>query len=227
MSIRVVFLASFLVLASQFAAAENSGEQLELCDSGVKEACFNYGLLLSEGKDVAQDQSRARSFFEKSCASGLLQSCFVLGRHLMDGRGGQTDRARALELYQAACDGGYAIACNDLALELKPASSASVDYTNYFSRLNQACDLGLPAGCYNLGVAILNGAPPKDMSKATRSLDIACDNALAEACFNLSLLFAYGDGVKVDNAKAESYMWSACDLGDREACGYASKYFPR
>ena len=77
-------------------------------------------------------------------------------------------------------------------------------------------------------MAIFDGTLSPDTDKMLTSLDFACSNSHVGACFNIALMYAYGDaGVTENRSKASHYMWAACDLGDRKACDFASKYLPR
>ena len=54
--------------------------------------------------------------------------------------------------------------------------------------------------------------------KAAQMYKIACDKDVGEACSGLGILYAEGQGVKMDTKKARELFKKACDNGEKSGC---------
>jgi TPR repeat protein len=140
----------------------------------------------------AEEDARAKDFYEKACAAGRMKACVLLGSCYWTGTCGQSkDVSRAVELYEKACETSEISACGQLGVcyELggcgvpRSGSKAVAMY-------EKACMGGEMDMCNNLGVCYHRGECGvfRDSKHARVLYSKACDGGYSGACHNLSLL---------------------------------------
>lgn len=120
------------------------------CEADSDQACYEVGKFLyfgasadKSGSPVAQDESRALTYYEKACKGDIDDGCIMLSKALIDGRGTRADVNRAIEVAEPLCVKGKGNAC---ALLVHAAETAGLDSSSARSRTVAAwtkeCDSG-------------------------------------------------------------------------------------
>jgi uncharacterized protein len=82
------------------------------CDVDDTFACYNLGVLFSNGEHVGQSDATAADYFTRACDHGDGEACYWLSLQYRDGSGVNQDADRAKELMNKACEAGYEKACS-------------------------------------------------------------------------------------------------------------------
>ena len=140
----------------------------------------------------AEDDARAKDFYEKACAAGRMKACVLLGSCYWTGTCGQSkDVSRAIELYEKACAASEISACGQLGVcyELGGCGVARSG-SKAVAMYEKACLGGEMDMCNNLGVCYHRGECGvfRDSKRARALYSKACDGGYSGACHNLSLL---------------------------------------
>ncbi len=140
----------------------------------------------------AEDDPRAKDFYEKACAAGRIKACVLLGTCYWTGTCGQSkDVLRAVELYEKACDASEISACGQLGVcyELGGCGVARSG-SKAVAMYEKACMGGEMDMCNNLGVCYHRGECGvfRDSQRARVLYGKACDGGYSGACHNLSLI---------------------------------------
>ena len=117
------------------------------CLSGDAWACGNAGAALDDGKDVPEDDTRARSLFERGCRLGNGFSCGREGWFYITGTGVARDDARGVQLYGRACDLGEEFSCARLGEWYLAGQRVPRDPARARELLKKGCDGGDQKGC--------------------------------------------------------------------------------
>ncbi|XP_040263178.1 cytochrome c oxidase assembly factor 7 [Bufo bufo] len=153
------------------------------------------------------------------------ESCFKLGAYHVTGKGGlPVDLKAAYNCFLKSClkGGKKSIdSCHNVGLlaqdgcindDGKPDVRVARDY------YTKACEGKFAPSCFNLSAIYLEGLPgfPKDMTRALHFSEKACELGHIWACANASRMYKLGDGVKKDDAKAETLKNRAKDLHQKQ-----------
>src|SRR4051812_20570522 len=76
------------------------------CEGGEARACYDLGVLYTDGRGVAKDRRRAAELFKQVCSGGVAQGCTMLGMFLLEGIGVPKDERRGADLLEQACKSG-------------------------------------------------------------------------------------------------------------------------
>ena len=140
----------------------------------------------------AEDDPRAKDFYERACAAGKMKACVLLGTCYWTGTCGQDkDVGRALELYERACDSSEISACGQLGVCYEIGGcGVSRNTAKAIASYEKACAGGEMDMCNNLGVCYHKGGcgVGRDTTKARQLYGKASDGGYSGACHNLTLL---------------------------------------
>ncbi|XP_077134562.1 cytochrome c oxidase assembly factor 7 [Ranitomeya variabilis] len=156
--------------------------------------------------------------------NGHSESCYKLGAYHITGKGGvPIDLKTAYSCFLKSCGKGgkkSADSCHNVGLlaqdgrvnDEKPDLHLARDY------YTKACDDKFAPSCFNLSAMYLEGSPglAKDMKRALHFSEKACELGHIWACANASRMYKLGDGVKRDDAKAETLKNRAKDLHQKQ-----------
>jgi len=154
----------------------------------------------------------------KACAKKDGKACQRIGRfYVSDAK----DEATALTYYLKACALNVGATCGFAATIIKGQTEPKPDFAKVFTLHTKGCKLKDGGSCNNLGTSWGNGddgAPSKDLPKASTASAQAgnVDNALGG--LNLGNSYRLGEGVKLDLAKATSLFKKSCDLDEGRGC---------
>ena len=199
----------------------------EGCDAGSPHACFALGewyQLL--GKDLA----KAKQVYETNCAIREdPNSCFNLANlvlHHQELELGQEAKAKfghgrdaaARTMLSLACSSGqHSQACSVLATLVLSGRGGEQDTARGMALLESLCEAPVndARSCVRIGGALLRPSfgLKRDPARAFRFVQRGCDElGHPNACQILSVMYAKGDGVTQDSAKALHYRTKTAEL---------------
>ena len=178
----------------------------------------NLAISYHNGFGVAQDEAKAREWYEKSAHKGEARAMALLGTFYENGQGVPQDYAKARDWYERAADKGDAFATTNLGRLYAIGLGGAEDYAKAREWFEKAADKGDARAMTNLGKLYANGdGVTQDYAKARELYEKAADKGDAVAMFNLGALYANGDGVTQDDAKGREWFKKAADKGDASA----------
>jgi len=121
-----------------------------------------------------------------------------------------------LPLLATRCDAGDAHACFRQAWQLRTARANDADRARSLTLYERSCRGGSAQGCAYYGVAL--GDTPGRAEQQRAAFERACALNDGPGCSHLAYLYAGGDGVTRDHARATSLYEQSCRLGDPIGC---------
>ena len=174
----------------------------------------NLAISYHNGFGVAQDEAKAREWYEKSAHKGEARAMALLGTFYENGQGVPQDYAKARDWYERAADKGDAFATTNLGRLYAIGLGGAEDYAKARELYEKAADKGDAVAMFNLGALYHK---TQDYAKAREWFEKAADKGDARAMTNLGKLYANGDGVTQDDAKGREWFKKAADKGDASA----------
>lgn len=155
-----------------------------LCMGGDSGACYQLGILYSDGENVPRNFHKSVAFYDQACSANVLAACNNLGVMFYRGEGVRQDYQKSLELYDKACKGGNADACNNLGVMFENGYGVdNKDYVQAGLYYTDACMGKSAKGCYNLAVLVYEGkVGKKDRAMAKEYYGLSCDFGLQAGC---------------------------------------------
>jgi TPR repeat protein len=191
---------------------------------GDPRSMYNLGVYYENGFGVAQDDAKAREWYEKAADKSHAGAMFNLGVLYANGEGVAQDYARAREWYEKAADKGHTSAMFNLGVYYENSFGVAQDYAKAREWYEKAADKGHTSAMFNLGVSYENGyGVTQDYAKAREWYEKAADKGDAEAMFNLGVYYENSFGVAQDYAKAREWYEKAADKGEASATAYLEK----
>jgi hypothetical protein len=188
-------------------AAPPPGPKLPCPD---KDACYAAGR--AAGK--AGDEARAKELYAAGCDLGSGGAC-VDGAALHED---EPDRGMGMQI--RGCTLGAAVGCFNAAEMLRNGPRVKEALAFYA----KACAAPDPGDLRLRGLACERGAhvayEAGDFGRAAELGALGCNDEVASACDTLAVLYANGEGVAKDMAKAASLFERGCKGGDNEACDH-------
>ena len=186
------------------------------CDGNEVDACYNLGILYSDGTEVAKDDVKALDRYSRACELDNRSACNRAGWHFENAVGTEEDRDAALQFFTKSCelDSGYG--CNRVGLY----ADKRKDGSNVLLGYEKSCELKHATGCYNLAWEYDEGAfITQDKVRANELFKQACGMEYGLACNVFGVRHAKGDGIEKNIAKAVTYYSLACKHGNGTGCG--------
>ena len=184
--------------------------------SGNAEAANRLGKLYGKGEGVAENQTKAREWFEKAASAGLSKAKFNYGRFLVLGIGGPVDVEKGIESLQASANEGIKPAQTALAnIFFFGEYGQKTDYARAFTNAMLAAQAG-DLECQNMvGILLSYGWGTKTNKKeGVFWLKKAADRGHAKAQASYADALADGSGIKKDDAEAIKYYTLAANQGE-------------
>jgi TPR repeat protein len=175
------------------------------CDGGAAAACYDVGIMYSNGWGVAKDEARGTRSYQKACEGGDPAGCYGFGQSLRQGKGVAKDEARALLAYKKSCDGAYAPGCYKHAFMYEEGLGVAKDLAKAAPFYQKSCERGDSGAC----------------AKLAQLYQKSCEGRNLRGCHKLAGLYEKGAGVAKDPAKAVALDQEACKRGFTEACANA------
>lgn len=208
------------------------------CDGGHARACFNLGVMLSDGIGGAADLPAACQRLSRACDLGWAAGCYNFGNMAMEARGGGRDDTQARMAHERACREGIAQACNSLAILFESGRGGRADLARAKQLYQTACDGGASTACDNLR-KVATGTPLAPPSTAGLSqadyrmgldsfnrrlypgayqlLRPFADSGDTPSEYAVGWMLAYGEGTQRDYLEAARFLVRAARKGDKGA----------
>lgn len=195
------------------------------CAHRVKEACFNRGLMVRDGRGIPPNPTYAKVLFGRACDLGDSNACALLGRPApvappvaptSTAPTTAPTTASTAQVPSAPPAPQAAPERNDPLLTQVEARFDAKDYRGALKLGTPACDRGAFDVCAILGTARWELGQPKD---ARKLWDKACTGKVGWACTELAKNAAT-DGL-ADEMKALAFAERGCELGDADGCELA------
>lgn len=161
---------------------------------GLRPAAYNFAVTLDQGRGVPQDYSAARRWYQWAGEHGDADAEYRLALLLEEGLGGSKDEVAARNwLLNAAEDGSNAA---QVKLGVRSPADADVVSSGYFH--------------YQIAQALFEGKTlPRDPERALKFLEKSAQAGYPPAFLALGRMYARGDGIAKNEAKAVSYLQTA------------------
>jgi len=129
---------------------------------------------------------------------------------------------------ESECDAGYGWACGQAGWASHRGQGARQDDARALALFRRGCETALTTNEWSCGMAGILSLP-KDPAEGARWLAKGCETkdpkrADEQACNRLGLLYAEGQGVAKDVARARVLFKRACDAKYERACSNLAKY---
>lgn len=118
----------------------------KLCDVNYSNACYNLGVLYSDG-EIKQDFNKSAQFYKKACDLENSNGCFNLAHLYSYGVLGDKNYTKATKLYAIGCNKNDADSCYVLSLHYKYGLGVDKNETIAKGFLRKACKLGNKKAC--------------------------------------------------------------------------------
>ena len=149
----------------------------------------NLAISYHNGFGVAQDEAKAREWYEKSAHKGEARAMALLGTFYENGQGVPQDYAKARDWYERAADKGDAFATTNLGRLYAIGLGGAEDYAKARELYEKAADKGDAVAMFNLGALYANGdGVTQDDAKGREWFKKAADKGDASAKANLEQL---------------------------------------
>ena len=184
--------------------------------AGNAEAANQLAKLYGKGEGVAENQTKAREWFEKAASAGLSKAKFNYGRFLILGIGGPVDVEKGIESLQASANEGIKPAQIVLAkIFFFGEYGQKIDYARAFTNAMLAAQAG-DLECQNMvGILLSYGWGTKTNTKeGVFWLRKAVDRGHAKAQASYADALVDGSGIKRDHAEAIKYYTLAANQGE-------------
>ena len=183
------------------------GEALMACRGPAEQgdaSCQNLmGILFSEGRGVAKNDSEAARWFRKAADQGHGHACFNLGRAYQFGDGVQQSNQEAARWYRRVAELG--VPEGELALG-GLMISVERNYREGLKWIRKAARQGLPAAESMLGIAYENGVGIKEnLRTAVKWYLLGANHGDPISQTSLASLYEQGKGLERD--LVEAYFW--------------------
>lgn len=116
------------------------------------------------------------------------------------------------------CRAGQADACAELGRLTMVSSTSPAQVDAALDLYEQACRGGDASGCSELAGNLIERQGDSAAGRAAEIAKKGCDGGHPAACSHLGLLYATGEGVEQDHARATGLYEIACDGGDPAGC---------
>jgi TPR repeat protein len=186
---KIITLILYILLTTNTYAAATDAQREEFindCENNNSVACFNMGLMYSNGDGVTKDDTKALEFYTKACDRNYAKACSNAALLYEESPTLQTDMKKAFKLYNKACGGDDAYACHNVALHYSNKEGfEKVAITLY----DKACSGGYAESCIYLGRLYRDSrkvAPNYALAK--EKFDIACEANNYLGCKELRIL---------------------------------------
>lgn len=161
---------------------------------GFRPAAYNLAVSYDQGRGISQDYSVARQWYEWAGTHGDADAAYRLALLFEQGLGGSADEAQARNwLLNAALDGSNAA---QVKLGVRTPANADVVSSGFFH--------------FQIAQSLFEGKTmPRDTARALKFLEKSAEVGYPPAFLALGRMYARGDGVSRNEAKAVSYFETA------------------
>jgi TPR repeat protein len=215
-----VFLITLLIACSKHSDnIEPNKPQAEILTEKNQQndatAQYNLGMMFENGDGVPRDFTKAVASLEKAASQGHVNAMYQLGNmYSHQGR----DYAKAVIWYEKAASQGHADAMYQLGrMHDRGLSDGPYDDAKALAWLEQAAAQGHTEAMYYLATDYYEDSRADDV-KTLAWLEQAAAQGHANAMYNLGSMYANGQGVTQDLAKAKVWYEKHCKTARLSNC---------
>lgn len=155
--------------------------QIEACNKGSIQSCYEAGLALTTGKNAENQEKKdmGLEYIRKACKYGEEKACDVLGNNYLENKHYQA----AKPYLEASCSRGIWSACDGLGTMYRDGLEIRQDDVKAREYYEKACELGSKDSCINVAIIYRGGfGVEKNREKEKMYYKKACDNASKSGC---------------------------------------------
>jgi TPR repeat protein len=183
-------------------------------EQGDAKAQHKLGGMYYRGEGVAQNYSKALTWYQKSAAQGNAAAQFILGTMFHFGRGVAQDYGQALAWYQKAAAQGNAAAQFILGFMYNQGEGVAQDYGQALAWYQKAAAQGDVDAQNKLGdMYVLGDGVTQSDSQAITWYQKAAAQGHVGAQYNLGVMYGQGQGVTRDYSQAFAWYKRAAEQG--------------
>jgi TPR repeat protein len=198
------------------------------CNAGSGTGCTQAASFYREQEDAASKakveelMTRGRESHRKACEAADPEGCFGMGATLRSDN--ETDAhpffQEAMRLWQQRCDGGDMYACYRVGIAYGEETGVAFDAERSRSLLDLSCRKGHADACAELAQVYKSSDAKDDDPRAAALFEQACLAGAEERlpCREGGFMYAEGEGVPADKAKAARLLDRGCNFGDDWCC---------
>jgi TPR repeat protein len=188
---------------------------LPRAEKGDRAAQTLIGEIYADGLGVAQDKTKAATWYQAASKNGDPLATFALAVMYQNGDGVEKDRKQAAELFQRAADAGNMMAKYNLGLLYIEGSFVEPNLVKAAQLIGEAAASGIPEAQYDYGSMLMEGAGvAPDPAGAAEQFRLASEGGLAAAQVDYATLLYLGKGVTQDRMAAASWYGRAAEAGN-------------
>ena len=188
------------------------------CRGDIDKACYNLGVLFSEGKGVPVDLGRAGGAFKRACDLQLGSACRQLGL-IFGQRGPWYDARSAADLFGRGCEFDDALSCTFAGDAHLNGIGVNQDVGKAKSAFEMGCAQKEAQACHQLGHGWRTGRwGETNPKRAATAYQVGCTQGHSASCTFLGTMLWLGDGIPQDLADGRRILDRACDGGYDAAC---------
>jgi len=219
---KMIILLAVAVMAGRSMAADSDFESLKAAaDRNDARAAFEVAERYEEGKDVAQDPTKAAEYARRSAEQGNADGEVLYGSYLGRGIGVSTDRAEAAKWYEKAANQGDALAQFSIGSFYENGRGVPTNHNLAMEWWQKAAGLNLADAQNALGQAFFDTGSTNLASypDAAKWLRKAADQDFTASMNNLGVLYEHGWGTNQDWNEAAKWYRKAALAGNSKAQG--------
>ncbi|WP_417310106.1 tetratricopeptide repeat protein [Devosia sp.] len=171
--------------------------------------------IYGKGMGIAQDKSRAASWYELASNNGDPLATFELAMLYQSGEGVERDRARAAELFGKAAEAGNIEARYNMGLLHIEGIYAPPNLIKAAELISEAAEAGITEARYDYAGMLIEGAGvPPDPEAAAEQLRLAAEDGMVAAQVDYATVLYLGRGMPRDRTAAANWYARAAEAGN-------------
>lgn len=155
--------------------------QIEACNKGSIQGCYEAGLALTTGKNAENQEKKdtGLEYIRKACKYGEEKACDVLGNNYLKNKHYQA----AKPYLEGSCSRGIRSACEGLGTMYRDGLEIRQNDVKAREYYEKACELGSKDSCINVAIIYRGGfGVEKNREKEKMYYKKACENASKSGC---------------------------------------------
>ena len=170
-----------LLIGSICVQAAEVDAQIEACNQGNIQSCYEAGLALTTGKNakIQDKKDLGLEYMRKACKYGEEKACDVLGENYFKEKHYQA----AKPYLEASCNRGIRSACDGIGTIYRDALETRQDDVKAREYYEKACELGSKDACINVAIIYRGGfGIEKSREKEKLYYGKACEKGSKSGC---------------------------------------------
>ena len=160
---------------------EEINTQIETCQQGNVQSCYDVGIVLTTGKNAEHQEKKnlGLEYIRRACTYGIDKACDTLGENYFK----NGHYLAATPLYKKACERGVVDACMGLGTIYRDGHDTRPDDVLSREYYEKACALGSQDSCISVAIIYRGGfGVTKDRNMTKSYYKKACDAGSKAGC---------------------------------------------